>query len=121
MMQAALTLSLSAAQAAQLCGYCAAYRAHAWRELSPTSERNQTMRAAQAIQGKLSAWSIERRTEPLLLSVTTEEQQALRHVVCVLIHVHGMDLPSEARAQVLGALAASFKMLGRTARPTQAL
>jgi hypothetical protein len=121
MMQAALTLSLSAAQAAQLCSYCAAYRAHAWRELAPTAERNQTMRAAQAVQGRLAAWSIERRTEPLLLSVTGEEQQALRHVVGVLMQVSGPGMSSEARVQALGELAICLQLLGRTARPTQAL
>jgi hypothetical protein len=121
MMQAALTLSLSAAQVAQLCGYCAAYRVYAWRELAPTAERNQVMRVAQAVQGKLAAWSIERGTEPLLLAVTGEERQALRHIVCVLMQVHGTDLSSKERAQVLGELASYFKLLGHTSRSTQAL
>ena len=120
-MQAALTLSLSAAQAAQLSGYCAAYRAHAWRELAPTAERNQVMKVAQAVQGRLAAWSTEKRTEPLLLAVTGEEKQALRHIVCVLMQAHGTDLPSEERAQVLGELASYFKMVGHTSRSTQAL
>jgi hypothetical protein len=121
MMQAALTLSLSTAQAAQLCGYCAAYRVHAWRELAPTAERNQTMRAAQAVQGRLAAWSAERRTEPLLLAVTAEEKQALRHIVCVLMQVSGTGMSSEERSCVLGELARYFKLLGHTSRPTQAL
>lgn len=120
-MQAALTLSLSAAQVGQLCGYCAAYRAHAWRELAPTAERNQIMKATQAVQGRLVAWSSEKRTEPLLLAVTAEEKQALRHIVCVLMQVHGTDLPSEERAQALGELAICLQMLGHTSRPTQAL
>ncbi len=42
------------AQAEQLAGMCAAYRACTWRALEPAPERNQTTWAIQAVQGRLS-------------------------------------------------------------------
>jgi hypothetical protein len=115
------TLALSASQAAQLAECCAAYRAYAWRELPPSAERNQTMKAVQAVQGRLSAWRAAVATEPLRLAVSEEEKQALRQMTLLLMQVAGAQAPSEKRTQMLGELAGLRQVLERALRQTQAL
>ena len=120
MINAALTLLLSLAQATRLASYCADYRAYAWRSLPPTTERNQTMKALQAVQGRLSQ---ARATggETLWLITDEEEKQALRHMVCILIRLKGTEAATPERNRVLGELTGTRILLERTARQTQAL
>ena len=87
MMQETLILTLNVAQVDQLMSYCPGYRVHAWREFAPTAERNQTLRAIQAVQGRLTVWRAERRTETLRFAVSEEERQSLRQMVGVLMQV----------------------------------
>jgi hypothetical protein len=115
------TLTLSASQVAQLVECCAAYRAYAWRELPPSAERNQTMKAVQAVQGRLSAWRDAVATEPLLLSLQEEEKQALRQMTLLLMQVAGAQAPSGKRTQMLGELASLRQALERALRQAQAL
>lgn len=120
MMQEVLVLSLNTAQVDQLVGYCATYRTHAWREIAPTAERNQTLRAVQAVQGRLTAWRAERRTEPLRFAISEEERQALRQMINVLMQVTSVHVSVENRAHAFSNLASWLSML-KVARQTQAL
>lgn len=120
MTQTALVLSLNTAQVEQLAGYCAAYRTHAWHEIAPTAERNQTLRAVQAVQGRLTTWKSEQRTEPLLFALTEEERQALRQMIGVLLQIPGVQISPEGRAQALNGLASWLQKL-RVVRQTQVL
>lgn len=118
MMDAGHMLSLSQPQAEQLAHACAAYRSYAWQMLAPTPERNQTMRVAQAMQGRLA----EMRTlgaEQCVLRISEEERQALRTVISTLIQVYGAEPPTPERTQLLGVLAALRALLERS-RQTQA-
>ena len=111
-------LSLSQSQTEQLAHACAAYRSYAWQMLAPTPERNQTMRVAQAMQGRLA----EMRAlgaEQCVLCISGEERQALRTVVSTLIQIYGGEPPTPERIQLLGALAALRALLERS-RQTQA-
>lgn len=119
-MDAALTLHLSAAQATQLTGFCAAYRTYAWRALPPTPERNQMMKALQAVQGRL-AQALPEGAEQLRLTACEEEKQALRQMVRVLMDVARFEAPSEERIRKLGELAGVRLLIERTCRPTQTL
>ncbi len=116
----ALTLSLGQAQTEQLADICAAYRAYAWRMLEPTTERNQTMRAIQAVQGRLSQARAE-GSETLDLTLCAEEKQALRHVMCVLMQARGAEPASEERNQALGELAVLRVVLEQACRQAWAL
>lgn len=116
----ALVLSLNAAQVDQVVSYCVAYRAHAWREIAPTAERNQTLRAVQAVQGRLTAWRAERRTEPLRFAVCEEERQALRQMIGVLMQISSTQASVDGCTPAFGGLANWLQML-RTVRQTWAL
>lgn len=104
-------LTLSRAQAEQLIQACAAFRSHAWHTLPPSPERNQAMRAAQAVQGRLA----EQRAgaDPLCFALTEKERQALRVVMLILIQAYGTHTPSEDRDRVLGKLYALRVMIER--------
>ncbi len=116
----ALTLHLGQAHAEQLAGMCAAYRTHAWHALEPTPERNQTMRAIQAVQGRLSQ-ACAQRTETLHLTLCAEEKQALRQMMCVLMQARGAEPASEERNQALGELAVLRMVLEQACRQAWAL
>lgn len=103
----ALMLSLNTAQVDQLMGYCVVNRVHAWREIAPTAERNQALRA-------------EQRTEPLRFAVTEEERLVLWQMFGALMQLSSVQTSVVDRASVFGGLASWLQML-RTARQTQAL
>lgn len=119
-MHAALTLHLNTTQASQLADFCAAYRAYAWHSLPPTQERNQTMRALQAVQGRVSQ-DLASGSATALLTLSTEEKQAVRQSICLLIQIYGAKSASEERNQRLGELAGLRLLIERTCRQTQAL
>ena len=113
MMDAGYTLTLSQSQVEQLAQACAAYRSYAWQMLVPTQERNQTMREAQALQGRLA----ELRAldaEQCVLRLSGEQRQALRVVLTTLIQVYGAEPAIPERIQGLGALAALRAALERS-------
>jgi len=120
MTQTALTLPLSTMQAAQLVGLCATYRAYAWRTLPPSPERNQTMKALQSVQGRVSQ-ALTSGLETVWLLASEEEKQILRQVVCLLMQSYGAEPSSEERNQALGELAGLRLLIERTCRQTQAL
>jgi hypothetical protein len=119
MMRAALpVLHLHGQQAKQLLAHCAAYRKHAWQCLPPSPERNQTMRAVQSVEGRLSHLRAQ-GAETLTFSVTQEEGCALRQMMTTLIQAHGAEPPSEKRTQTLRDLAVLRLLLERTLRLRQ--
>jgi hypothetical protein len=115
MMRTAPALQLGRQQADQFVAQCAAYRRHAWRCLPPSPERNQTLRAAQAVEGRLSSLRTQGE-ETIVLSITQEEGYALRQMMTALLQVYGAEPPSERRTQALGDLAALRVLLERALR-----
>jgi hypothetical protein len=120
MMHTDCTFLLSSMQAAQLSQVCVAYRSYAWQVLSPSAERNQIMRAAQAVQGRLA----ELRAaggEPLSFSMTEEERQAVRSMVSTLMQAYAAEPATVERNRLLGDLVLVRTLLERGSRHTQAL
>jgi len=116
MIPTTLTLHLDASQAAQLAGACAAYRAFAWQHVPPSPERNQLLKAAQAVQGRLCA--LPARSGHLLqLMMSEEERQALRRIILTLMHLQGAAAPREERIHTLGNLASLRMLIERIGRP----
>jgi hypothetical protein len=101
MRETAPVLRLNPAQAAQLIGYCTAYRSALWQSAMPTPERNQMIRRLQAFQGRLEKAQEQAQTVIALL-VTMEEKGTLKHLLSGLIHLHGNTPPSDQRNQALG-------------------
>ena len=120
MIHADFTFLLSHMQAAQLSHVCAAYRSYAWQVLPPSAERNQTMRVAQAVQGRVSELRTG-GTEPLPLVMTEEERQALRAMVNTLVQGYTAEPATVERNQLLGDLVLVRALLERGSRQTQAL
>jgi hypothetical protein len=118
MMPTPLILRLHERQAGQLVAACAAYRKHALQSLPPSPERNQTMRAVQAVEGRLLAFRAQTQTE-VALPVSQEEGSALRQIMSTLTHAYGAEPPSEKRLQTLGDLAALRLLVERTFRVSQ--
>ena len=115
MTEMALTLELGQVQAEQLAGMCATYRTHAWRALEPTAERNQSMRAVQAVQGRISqARAAGGATVQVMLCA--EERRVLRQMLRVLMQARGTESASEQRNQALGELAGLRMVLEQACR-----
>jgi hypothetical protein len=120
MMHADFLLLLNPTQAAQLSQVCVAYRSYAWQALSPSAERNQTMRAAQAIQGRVSELRAAGK-EPLSFAMTEEERQAVRSMVSTLMQAYAAEPATVERNRLLGNLVLVRTLLERGSRHTQAL
>lgn len=113
-----VTLELGPYQVARLARYLAMYRAYAWREMPPSPERNQVLRLAQGVQGRVVA----RREETqgvLRLEMNEEEQQAMRRVLVTLTQVMQAAFPSPERQQTLSELAAFGALLARRGCPAR--
>lgn len=117
MMPTTPVLRLSREQAEQLATYCSLYRAYMWRTMSPSPERNQTLRAIQSLQGRLMACKGQER-ERVTVLVTTEEGNGLRQMLTKLLELYRTELPSSERTQVLGELAALRGLVERALRPS---
>jgi hypothetical protein len=120
MMQTPLVLRLPERQAGQLVAACAAYRKYALQCLPPSPERNQMMRAVQAVEGRLRLRCTPQPSE-VIVSLSQEEGNALRQMLSALTRAYGAELPSEKRVQVLGDLAALRLLVERALRQTQVL
>lgn len=105
MTQTTPVLRLSREQAEHLTTYCSLYRAYMWRTMSPSPERNQTLRAIQSLHGRLMACKGQER-ERVTILVTTKEGSGLRQMLTKLLELYGTEPPSPERTQVLGELAA---------------
>lgn len=120
MMPPTLLFALNRTQADQLCRWCASYRAYAWQHLEPTPERNQTMKVAQAVQGRLTALQTG-DAEALCLVVSEDEKQVLRQLISTLMQLSGAETASEERNRALGELASLRTLIERMARHTPSL
>ena len=120
MTPAAHTWALSTAQAMHLANACATYRAYAWHSVPPSPERNQTMKMAQAVQGRLLEAQAAGKNEGVWLTMSEEEWQAMRQVVSTLIQRMGTQPSSEPRNRLLGELAGLRLLLERRLRQTHA-
>src|SRR5215469_8139677 len=72
-------LRLTRLQVEQLTTHCTTYRSYLWRSLIPTPERNQTLRAIQALQGRLEKVKGQESADTAL-SLTAEEKNTLRQL-----------------------------------------
>lgn len=113
------TWALNTQQARHLVAACAAYRAYAWQALPPSPERNQTMKAVQAVQGRLLETRVAGTGEDIWLTMSEEEWQIMRQVINTLIQLTGAEGASEARTRALGELAGLRKLLEHGSRQTQ--
>lgn len=110
-----IALLLPPGQIGLLAEVCATYRSYAWQNLPPTPERNQTLKAVQAVQGRLAvlrAWG----DEPIRLMVHQEEISALRLMLRTLMQAWGRQLPSPVRDRYLATLAQVRLLLERGRR-----
>lgn len=119
-MERTFFLSLDPSQADQLSWWCARYRSYAWQHLEPTPERNQVMKVAQAVQGRISALR-SGGAEARWLMISADEKQALRHLISTLIQASGAEAASEDRNRVLGELASLRIRIERMAHQTESL
>ncbi len=115
----AMTLALGSYQAARLARYLAAYRAYAWRKVPPSPQRNQALRAAQGMQGRVVAWRGEEH-KTLLLSLSEREKQAMSLVLTTLTQAPQIAFSPVERAYALNEIAAFRLLLAQCRQPTQA-
>ncbi len=113
-----VTLTLGPYQATRLARFVAVYRAYAWREVPPSPQRNQTLRAAQAVQGRVVAWRAEEQ-KTLLLCLNEREKQALELVLAALIQASQIVFPAPEREHALNELTAFRLLLAQRVRATQ--
>ena len=115
----AMTLALGPYQAVRLARYLAAYRAYAWREVPPSPQRNQALRAAQGMQGRVVAWRGEEQ-QTLLLSLSEEEKQVMSLVLATLTQAPQVAFPPPERAYALNEIAAFRLLLAQRGQAVQA-
>jgi hypothetical protein len=112
MMNTALVLHLNVQQAEQLAAQCAAWRKYALQGLPASLERNQILRAVQAVEGRLLSLRKRQATE-YTLSLHYDEAHALHQVILALMHVWGKAPNSEERIQAIGNLVMLRVMIER--------
>ena len=100
MMSTAPPLFLNSEQAERLLLYIQDYRRWALASLSPTPERNTTLRVAQAIQGKLLALR-EQQSSQIHLAVTREEVTGLKSMTKSLLQIYGEKSASADRTMTI--------------------
>lgn len=101
--------SLTLPQARRLSHYCGVYRGVLLHQ-HPSIRRNQAMRAAQAVQGRLCGWTSRMVQEaPLLLC--QEEARTLRQIVVVLLRQQRTTHPCDQRTVLLAELAETLVLL----------
>lgn len=111
-------LSLTPAQAERLSRYCAMYRRVLLQGQAPSLRRNQVIRAAQAVQGRLCgrpACIIQE--EPLLL--VQEDVHTLQQVLVGLLRQQRTTSACEQRTALLGDLAEALVLLHRGGSPVE--
>jgi hypothetical protein len=104
MMSTAPPLSLSRDQARRLQTSLQTYRHYAFASLAPSTGRNQTLRALQALQGRLIE-AMDQQTARLQLILTAEEMVALKAVIMELLTFYARQPESAERVATLGDLA----------------
>ena len=119
-METVPVLRLSVQEFAQLATYCAVYRSYLWQSMLPSSERNQLLRALQALQGRLEKVQGQEQEEQSL-PLTSEEKGIIRQLLSGLLTIYGNTQSSEERTRTLGELGGLRVRIGRMIRSTQAL
>lgn len=114
-MYAAPMLRLSQQQVSQLLASCTLYRAHIWRTVPPTPERNQLLRVIQSLQGRLMVGQ-EQMVGEFSLVITPEEGRALRQMLTTVLSLYGQEPASQQRTQRLGEVAGLRLLLEQTLR-----
>lgn len=110
MMSTAPPLTLTREQAGRLQAYLQTYRRYAFASLMPSVERNTTLRALQAMQGKLID-IMNQKTVLLQLVLTAEELTTLKTIVTELLVLSAKEPGSAERNATLVDLAALRAML----------
>ncbi len=99
------SLSLTCEQASRLQAYLQAYRRYAVVSLIASTDRNNTLRFLQTIQGKLVA-AMDQHTAWLQLILTTEEMTTLKTIITALLSFYAKEPASAERSATLADLAA---------------
>ena len=105
MMSTAPPLSLTHDQARRLQAYLQTYRRYAFASLMPCTDRNNTLRILQAMQGKLIG-VMDQNTALLTFILTTEEMTTLRTILTELLLLYAHQPASTERSATLADLAA---------------
>jgi hypothetical protein len=120
MMQTAPILCLNSSQVTQLIAFCAVYRAHLWQQFQPTPERNQLIRAIQALEGRLEKAQDE-ATSHKVLSLSVGEKNALQQQLIELLRLYGKEPESIERNQRLAEIFEIRKTIEQMIHQPQAL
>src|SRR5215469_9281712 len=100
-------LRLTRLQVGQLTTHCTTYRSYLWRSLIPTPQRNQTLRAIQALQGRLEKVKEQTQAD---ITLTAEEKSTIKQLLSGMTQLYGAAPPSDQRSQQLAELA-TLRML----------
>ncbi len=103
-------VQLSASQAERLSRYCASYRCSLVQHATPSTRRNQAIRAAQAMQARLYQCQAIHGTSLLL---SQEEARTLRGIVVRLLRLQRTTPPCEQRSALIADLANVLVVLNR--------
>lgn len=104
-MSTAPPLTLTRQQAHRLQAYLQTYRRYAFASLMPSTERNNTLRILQVIQGKLID-VMDQKTALLQLILTTEEMTTFKVVITEVLLLYAKQPESAERSATLADLAA---------------
>ncbi len=104
MMSIAPPLLLSREQAMRLQTYIQTYRQYAFSSLLPSTERNNTLRILQVVQGKIIE-AMDQSVTPLQLVLAKEEGATLKTVTTELLILYARQPDSNERTATLGDLA----------------
>jgi hypothetical protein len=118
MMETVPVLRLNQQQVEQLMAHCTAYRTYLWQHLLPSSERNQSLRVIQALQGRLLTSSQKHAQAEIALSLSAEEGTILKHLFSVLMKLCETEAASEKCTHMLAEMAALRLLLERVSRRT---
>ncbi|HEU5383708.1 MAG TPA: hypothetical protein VFV38_50550 [Ktedonobacteraceae bacterium] len=113
MMSTAPPLQISREQAGRLLKYMQEYRRYALTSISPTQERNTTLRLVQAVQGKLLAL-VDQTLPQVHLSLTKEEVHALKAMTKGLLLLYGEKPDSSERTRTITDVGRLYTYLKQT-------
>jgi hypothetical protein len=113
MISTAPPLLLNCEQAERLLLYMQEYRRSALTSLSPTQERNTTLRQVQALQGKLLVLSDQDRLQ-VPLPLTREDATALKAMAKGLLLLYGKKMDSPDRTITVADVGKLYAYLKQT-------
>ena len=113
MMSTAPPLQLNAGQAERLLRYMQEYRRYALASLPPTHERNTTLRAVQALQGKLQTL-LDQKQQQMQFALIREEATALKAMTKNLLLLYGEQADSAERTSIVADLGKLYAYVKQT-------